>query len=155
MKFGVRFRDGEMATLFIVLMVTSSCANGSRGDSLSGAYAQLVQALGDPALSMWKRETAKSMLSEGDKEVIPVLISALGDRRTFDPEYVDPSASIDAKPRIQTVGEVCERVLYGVISGHQLRRYYVADWPAWWDQHKSKDLSEIIAMVRANSVPSK
>lgn len=134
---------------------TASCTHSKSSDPLDEAYGRLVLALGDSSLSMWKRATARIMLSEGDKDVIPVLISALGDKRTFDPEYMGPGASFDDEPKLQTVGQVCEVILYRVISGREPRRYHVSDWVNWWEQNQSKNLSEIIEMVRANSEPIK
>jgi hypothetical protein len=100
---------------------------------------------------MWKKESARSMLTKGEKEVIPVLIAALQDGRTFDPEYLSPTASPDSKPRILTVGRTCEQIREQVISGGEVRRYYVSDWEEWWEKNKTKTLYEIILMVRANS----
>jgi hypothetical protein len=143
------------AAIVAAIAGTAACTQSRGSDPLDEAYGRLVFALGDSSLSMWKRATARIMLSEADKDVIPVLISALGDKRTFDPEYIGPGASFDAKPQIQTVGLVSEVILYRVISGREPRRYHVFDWGRWWEQNQSKKLSEIIEMVRANSEPIK
>jgi hypothetical protein len=122
-------------------------------DALGSAYISLIATLGDNSLSMRKKETAKAMLAQGHKDVIPFLIGALQDQRVFDPKYLSPSAAPDAKPRIQTVGMVCESILYQIILGDVPRVYRVADWNSWWAQNKNKSLSEIVTMVYANSTP--
>ena len=116
---------------------------------MESAYAGLVRCLGDSRASIVKRETARSMLLKGDKDVIPVLIASLRDARVFDPEYKSPSASAASKVRICTVGEACEGILYLVISGGRPNQYDVSDWQRWWQQNKDKKLHEIIRMVQA------
>ena len=145
----------KVALVLMFAGVTASCegkGNG-KGNSLDIAYSDLVLALGDPSLSMRKKETARSMLAKADQDVIPILIASLGDKRVFDPEYKSPSSAAATKPRICTVGEMCDAILYRVISGDQVTQYEVSNWETWWQQNKGKRLHEIIQMVRSETGP--
>jgi hypothetical protein len=142
--------DGKRMGLAVLLLAMAvSCSTQPSVDSLSEAYHNLAGALGDATISLEKHHKAANLLSEGDKEVIPVLIAHLGDQRIFNPNYREVSESSDADrtvpTRVMTVGEMCNLLLYEVVYGDTRipQEALVPDWNKWWEANKNRTLSEL------------
>jgi len=145
-----------LGTITLVAVgVFVSCAQlPPRGTSLSQACDNLLVALGDQRISVGERSMAWWMLSHGNKNLFPVLIEHLDDRRVHDPAALldDGSSADDSTTQVVTVGMACEHLLYHIIlRGEGWRGFRVADWPAWWAAHKDKSMEDICGEARAEN----
>jgi hypothetical protein len=123
----------------------------------------LVLQLGDFRVPIeQKREIRKKIVAMG-KEAIPTLISRLDDRRIYERDrdiqnyYALPPFGKKPVPIYTniTVGEICNEMLYEVITPKYQSPYSkpikpssfqmlsVRDWKAWWEKNKSKSLDQI------------
>jgi hypothetical protein len=119
-----------------------SCAKPE--NSLLRAYAELINALGDPQLSREDRRSAAQILAkEQDDRIIPMLIEATDDSRLHDPTHQIPNGGED-QPRVPiTAGEKAEILLYFKLCRNLRSNYRVDDWKQWWAARSSKTVDEI------------
>lgn len=150
---GVMGRVGVWA----ILLALVSCSSEPPADSLGTALYDLVEALGDPSLSVEDRRAAAEMIAASTSaRVIPALIRSLRDKRVHDPEALPPvSSGGGGKSYSENVGQACERLLYRIIlKGDAPRGFKVEKWGPWWEENRHKSLTEIrVEAARKNSAP--
>jgi hypothetical protein len=128
-----------------ILASCISCSAAPQENSIVQAYRSLLDAMGEPQLSRADHFGAFWMLEHGGKDLIPLLIDHLEDKRVFDPEAEPPGAPADGSVHVaQTVGSACEMILYRILLPRNAReKFTVENWKQWWAERSMKSLGEL------------